>query len=384
MPFNSTSTASASSGASRLLRRPDPNAYISGNPTGSIMPREVANAGVDAKQYFNEQQAALASQAAILPQAVGIEESLRPGLQQAYQRGLTSQAGTLLGVYDSLRPVTQGLMSQSIHQDIGMYGMAGRMGTQAYLGSMSPGTRGIYNTMQRQAYSDLRLGAQLSPEDQMFADQSGRAQFTASGLYGNRAAAIEALSGYNVGRQRQADRRNYAMQAYGIGDAAAQTGYQFYANPAMASSQMYSIPGLVASSEASLSALGPQFLTPESQYLANIRANRIQQENANSAARAQRSAGKMSAAGSIASAAIMAFALCWVAREVYGSDNPKWLVFRDWLVNDGPKWLLELYMKHGEKFAEYIKDKPMIKWFIRKAMDVVVDKKIKESETILV
>jgi hypothetical protein len=371
--------------AGSLFRNKSPGGRVSARDRAiaSGMPGQVYDAGKDARQYYGEQMAALQTQASVLPRAVEIEESLRGGLQQSYGRGITSQAGTLLGVYESLRPITQNLQYQSIGQDISLYGMAGQMGTQAYLGSMDPRTRGIYGNLQNQALSDLRLGASLSPEDMQFAEQAGRAQFTASGFSGGRAAAIEALSGYNVSRQRLMERRNFGMQAYGLGEAATQAGYQFYANPAMSSSQMYSIPGLVASSEASLGALGPQFLTPESQYLANIRANRVQQENANRAAKAQERAGLASAAGSLAGAGIMALAMCWVARAVYGNDNPKWIVFRDWLLNEGPKWLLDIYLKHGESFAEYIKDKPYIKFVVRKAMDLVVDKKIKENETLL-
>lgn len=261
-------------------------------------PKDVYDAGKDARQYYREQEAALTTQAAILPKAVGMEEGLRPELQASYQRGLTSQAGTLLGVYESLRPITQGLMDRSIQQDMQTMSMAGRMGTQAYLESLPAYARNINQTMGRQAAYELSLGAQLSPEDMQFAQQSARAANAAMGMSGNRAVGMEVLSGYNLGRQRQMERRNYAMQAYGIGEASAQAGYQMYGAPALQSAAMYSIPGLITSAEASLGALGPQFLTPESQYLANIRANRIQQENADRAAAAQRSAGAAAGIGS--------------------------------------------------------------------------------------
>jgi hypothetical protein len=65
---------------------------------------------------------------------------------------------------------------------------------------------------------------------------------------------------------------------------------------------------------------------------------------------------------------------CWVAREVYGAD-PSWIFFRDWLHEDAPDWLVALYTKHGEKFAEWISDKPAVKWVIRQAMDVVVGRR---------
>ena len=82
--------------------------------------------------------------------------------------------------------------------------------------------------------------------------------------------------------------------------------------------------------------------------------------------------GLMSGAGAL----IGAFK-CWVARECYGAD-PSWIFFRDWLHEDAPDWLLTLYTEHGEKFAEWISDKPAVKWVIRKAMDVVISRRARE------
>jgi hypothetical protein len=58
-----------------------------------------------------------------------------------------------------------------------------------------------------------------------------------------------------------------------------------------------------------------------------------------------------------------------VAREVYGEFNPMWLAFREWLYTKAPKWFVKLYEKHGERFADWISDKPRIKNLIRKWMD---------------
>ena len=71
--------------------------------------------------------------------------------------------------------------------------------------------------------------------------------------------------------------------------------------------------------------------------------------------------------GTIGSAMIMA--PCWVARAVYGESNPKWLIFREWLFTLAPKWLFKLYIRFGERFASFIKDKPKIKNIIRHYMD---------------
>jgi len=65
--------------------------------------------------------------------------------------------------------------------------------------------------------------------------------------------------------------------------------------------------------------------------------------------------------------------MCWVAREVYGPENPKWLLFRGWLLRDAPDWLVALYGNYGEEFAAWIHDKPTIKaglaWLMDKAID---------------
>lgn len=71
-----------------------------------------------------------------------------------------------------------------------------------------------------------------------------------------------------------------------------------------------------------------------------------------------------SVAGSVVGAAV-----CWVAREVYGFDNFRWVLFREWLTTKGPRWLLALYMRFGERFAKWVADKPSLKAMIRRWMD---------------
>jgi polysaccharide export outer membrane protein len=60
---------------------------------------------------------------------------------------------------------------------------------------------------------------------------------------------------------------------------------------------------------------------------------------------------------------------CWVAREVYGEQNPKWLLFRAWLLTEAPTWLRDLYAAHGEEFAAWIHDKPLVKAAVKALMD---------------
>ena len=92
-------------------------------------------------------------------------------------------------------------------------------------------------------------------------------------------------------------------------------------------------------------------------------------------AQAARGAGIMGGIGGIAQgigAVGGLAAFCWVAREVYGIENPKWLEFRYWMLNDAPSWFLKLYVKYGERIAKFISDKPRIKSIIRKWMNTKI------------
>ena len=82
--------------------------------------------------------------------------------------------------------------------------------------------------------------------------------------------------------------------------------------------------------------------------------------------------------GGTAAQGASAYALlsgCWVAREVYGIENPRWVMFRQWLFDDAPRWFRSAYLRHGEKFASWISDKPSLKNAIRAFMDRKIQKK---------
>jgi polysaccharide export outer membrane protein len=76
------------------------------------------------------------------------------------------------------------------------------------------------------------------------------------------------------------------------------------------------------------------------------------------------------------------FGACWVAREVYGVENPQWLLFRAWLLTEAPDWLRETYLAHGEDFAAWIHDKPVMKALVKSLMDQVVERYEAEMPTV--
>jgi hypothetical protein len=61
--------------------------------------------------------------------------------------------------------------------------------------------------------------------------------------------------------------------------------------------------------------------------------------------------------------------ICWVAREVYGEADPRWQIFRSWLMTSAPRALRDIYIAHGPAFAAWIHDKPAAKATVKMFMD---------------
>lgn len=117
---------------------------------------------------------------------------------------------------------------------------------------------------------------------------------------------------------------------------------------------------------------GPQYLNPEAGlgYISQQNANQANMYAANVAADASRSSGIMGGIGALGGGLLSNASLfCWVAREVYGPTNPSWLQFREWMFTESPNWFFKLYAEYGERFANWISNKPRLKSIIRKWMD---------------
>ena len=122
-------------------------------------------------------------------------------------------------------------------------------------------------------------------------------------------------------------------------------------------------------------AAGPQLFNPESQTgmssIYGAYTSQMGMQGAQLQANASKSAGQSQMTGSIigAAGAAAAAAICWVAREVYGEHNPTWKIFREWLTEDAPRWFYDLYCKYGERFANFISDKPILKRLVKAWMN---------------
>jgi hypothetical protein len=220
------------------------------------------------------------------------------------------------------------------------------------------------------------MGSSLNAQETTQAQQAARAAGAARGVsFSRQGADLEILNTYGMGQRRLAQRQGVAQQAYQMGVGQQQIGLQGFLNPAFAASQQYGLTGLVGAGQSTYATAGQSaFLNPESQYLANIRANRMQMQTAVSSANAAKSGaiigGGLQAIGTIAAA-------CWVAREVYGKESGEWLVFRRWVLNEAPDWFRELYLEEGERFAAFISDKPVLKSIVKMGMDIIVKPRFK-------
>jgi hypothetical protein len=56
---------------------------------------------------------------------------------------------------------------------------------------------------------------------------------------------------------------------------------------------------------------------------------------------------------------------CHVAREVFGEDNPEWMLFYDWKELKAPVWFRKLYNRFSVQVARFISNKPRLKNIIR-------------------
>jgi len=54
---------------------------------------------------------------------------------------------------------------------------------------------------------------------------------------------------------------------------------------------------------------------------------------------------------------------------VFGADNPQWLQFRHWLLNDAPEKLRAWYIANGERWAARLKKNPNAKAVVKRWME---------------
>jgi len=196
--------------------------------------------------------------------------------------------------------------------------------------------------------------------------------------------------GYNVGAFNEANRfqqqqanRGYMGNVLGLQQqiqggrfgrqmGAAQLGQQTSADPFLAllgrpSQAMGQAQGMGAQGYGMAGAMGPRIFQPESQLASDLAMSNYQGQLAASTASGQNKSAVLS--GLFQGLGAAYGGPCHVAREVYGEENPKWVEFYVWKETKGPRWFKALYNEYSEQWAQFIKDKPTLKAFIKNWMD---------------
>jgi len=217
----------------------------------------------------------------------------------------------------------------------------------------------------------------LNPEQQRLVDQQALGMAQRQGRVTDQSAIAGQLMGrenYLAGLRSQA--AGMGQQAFGMNrQLAGDVGMTILGRP----SSSIALGGqmLGQAQQGAAGPMGPQLFDPNVgiNMALQQRGQDVTFQGMQAQADAARSAGMMGAVGGVAQgigAAGGLAAFCWVAREVYGPTNPKWLEFREWMLNDAPCWLRNLYLKYGERTAKFISNKPLVKSIIRKWMNTKI------------
>lgn len=253
-----------------------------------------------------------------------------------------------------------------------------RYGTEAVaeqrriLEMADPGRFAANEELGQRLGSELALGSSLSADQARIAEQDIRSAQAARGnLYGNAASAAEVLAKFNVGQQLQ-QQRVANVQSY-LGLAPIQSG-QIGASAPQAGGFAANIPAPLANSPFMG---GQQFLQGAGVNAENYR-TQMSGYNAQLGYMASTYqnplAAGIGAAQGIAGLGIgIAGLVCWVAREVYGEDDPKWMLFREWMMKYSPRWMLYGYIKYGPRIARWIRGHNAIKTVLRRWMDSKIE-----------
>jgi len=264
---------------------------------------------------------------------------------------------------------------------------------QAELGANRGFQMGVQSADLGRLFGNVSNQQQIELANQGASNQYGLANQGAANqfnLYNNQAglATQEANRAYGAQQQQQMFQNQAMLGQLQQGQTAADRAYQLQLLQAQAGMSFDPMQSILGRSSGAVgqgqfqqqSAMGltqalqgPQLFNPDTginlalQNSSNLGNYQSSTYGARAAATGAIIGGAMQGLGSAVG--------CWVAREVYGADNIRWMLFREWMLNDSPAWFCKLYIKHGEKFALWVADKPRIKNLIRKFMDGRIEAK---------
>lgn len=335
-----------------------------------------------APSYSGSMEEIIRAQLKYAPEVFAAEEKYQPLYARLQQKMMDEEAAAQLKMYQGLQPDYSKLEEsyQKAQQQQQLRALQERAPGYVQQFQRAQGTEGILSGLQKYAEQQQAIAPQygLSPEEQRAIEQSTRAAYAARGTaMGDQAALGEVLNRYQLQRQRkleedqlQAQRQQMASGIAGVLQQQAAPALQsFYQQPMYAGNFA---GNAVQSALLGQQQAGPQYFNPESQTGMGLIGGVYNTRAQGAIGQAQANAAKFGAVAQTVSqlgAAALPMMKCWVAREVYGAHNPRWIMFRNWLETKAPQWLHDAYVRFGERVAAFISDKPAIKSIIRAWMD---------------
>lgn len=217
------------------------------------------------------------------------------------------------------------------------------------------GSNPLLGDIYDSARSEFALGGQLSPEMEAELEQYVRKGQAGRGMgLGPADVYQEALGKTTFGEQLRRRRLEDAYGAAGLyGDIFQATTGRPVRSPSPAGANIQA----------------PQQGTAMDDFFSYGVNKDMQRININAAEKASDKAMTGQIIGGLLSSAGGFAGLCWVAREVFGEENPSWVLFRHWLTTKAPESLRDLYARNGEKLAAKLKQMPNLKPAIRAFME---------------
>lgn len=312
----------------------------------------------------DEMSKTLAAQAEFTPKFFELAKKYNPQYAQLEMDTMKQNLPQLMELYG--KSVFPAMMEQErlkMSQDVSNVEEFGGRAKAAFE-KANPEQAKLMASLSQQAQEGLDAGASLDPSLRREVQQSIRSGQASRGFgMGMGDLAAEAtMTGLQANQLRQ-QRQGFAGNVVGLQKQVGMDPFMaLLGRPSQMAgmAQGFGQQGMGVNQMASANA--PQFgMNSYFQDLFNTN------YNANVNARMADASNSTAMKGAMIGAAGSIF--CWVAREVYGADNPRWLMFREWMFNDSPGWLFKLYAKFGERFANWLKGNAWLKPAIRKFMD---------------
>lgn len=339
------------------------------------------------RQMVDEGRATLGAYRTLAPTTLAFLNDFGPQYQDAALKGVAAQVvggerageaarGGSMGLFENYiapgisRAQAAGNRSQREADVADVEALGGR--ATAAIRSANPQQAALLDMMNQMAREELAQGSGMDAGMRREVTQGVRAGQAARGLgVGTSDLFEESMATGEAGQRLKGRRQAFASQVAGMNQAAvgdpfmAVVGRQSMTTP-WAQNQM--------SGDRSAAAANQPNSDPFSAYASDLYntnynaawSNVFNQRNVDAA----RDAAMMQMIGSIVGGASgAAGAMCWVAREVYGKDDPRWKIFRKWVIWYAPARFSRWYLKRGAAYAKKVAKRPDLKAKLRVFMD---------------